>query len=120
MIAFERGRAGAGGLALGFNTVSKIFPGILGLLLLAQRRWHAIGWSAAWGIAVTVAAWIAVGTGDARRGRAAGSSSALGSATLATQAAAIAVNVFVVARGSYPLLNVPKRDRGGAGGTLRY
>ncbi len=62
MIAFERGRAGSGGLALGFNTVSKIFPGILGLLLLAQRRWRAIGWSAAWGIAVTVAAWIAVGT----------------------------------------------------------
>jgi hypothetical protein len=62
MVAFDRSRAAAGGLALGFVTVSKIFPGVLGLLLLAQRRWSAIGWCIFWSVVVTALAWLAVGS----------------------------------------------------------
>ena len=39
MIAFDRGRAGRGGFALGFSAVSKIYPGVLGIALLVERRW---------------------------------------------------------------------------------
>jgi hypothetical protein len=61
MIAFDRGRTAVGAVALGFATVSKIFPGILGLLLLAHRRWKAAGWTAVAGTAATVLALLAVG-----------------------------------------------------------
>ena len=38
MIAFERRHAARGGLMLGFSTVSKVFPGTLGVLLVTDRR----------------------------------------------------------------------------------
>ena len=41
MIAFSRGRTLAGGFALALCAVSKIFPGVLGLVLLVQRQWRA-------------------------------------------------------------------------------
>ena len=41
MIAFYRGGSVLGGVALGFCAVSKIFPGVLGIVLLMQRRWTA-------------------------------------------------------------------------------
>ena len=41
MIAFARGRTVAGGVTLGLCAVSKIFPGVLGLVLLMQRQWRA-------------------------------------------------------------------------------
>ncbi len=62
MIAFERGRAGRGGVALGFPVVSKIFPGVLGVLLLVERRWRAIAWTVVWSAAFTAAAWLMVGS----------------------------------------------------------
>ena len=43
MIAFERSRTVLGGAALGFCAASKIFPGVLGIVLLVQRRWAAAG-----------------------------------------------------------------------------
>ncbi len=45
MIAFDRGRAGRGGFALGFSAVSKIYPGVLGISLLVERRWGAVAWT---------------------------------------------------------------------------
>ena len=62
MIAFDRGREGRGGLALGFSAVSKIFPGVLGVLILVERRWRAIAWTLAWSVVLTLAAWLAVGS----------------------------------------------------------
>ena len=62
MIAFDRGRAGRGGFALGFSAVSKIYPGILGISLLVERRWGAVAWTAAWSLFFTAAAWLVIGS----------------------------------------------------------
>ena len=37
----------AGGAALAFATLGKVFPGILGVVLLAGRRWRAVVWTVA-------------------------------------------------------------------------
>ncbi|MGH9867765.1 MAG: glycosyltransferase family 87 protein [Candidatus Polarisedimenticolia bacterium] len=58
MMLFERGHAAPGGTLLAFVTVSKLYPGLLVIYLLARRRWAAVGWTAAMGMvfaAVTVA-----------------------------------------------------------------
>lgn len=44
MALFWRNRPVAGGALLGF-TVFKLFPGILGIYLIATRRWRALGWT---------------------------------------------------------------------------
>jgi hypothetical protein len=62
MLAFDRARNSAGGLALGFAAASKIFPGVLGLVLIATRRWKAVAWTIGWSIALTLLAWILVGS----------------------------------------------------------
>ena len=62
MIAFDRGRVGRGGFALGFAAVSKIYPGLLGVLLIARRQWRAVAWTVAWSAAFTAAAWLMVGS----------------------------------------------------------
>ena len=62
MIAFERGRAVRGGLALGFPAASKVFPGLLGVLLIVERQWRAVAWTVAWAVAFTAAAWLVVGS----------------------------------------------------------
>jgi alpha-1,2-mannosyltransferase len=62
MIAFDRGHAARGGFALGFPAVSKVYPGVLGVLLLVDRRWSAVAWTLAWGLAFTAAAWFMVGS----------------------------------------------------------
>jgi hypothetical protein len=51
MIAFDRERDVLGGALLAFAAVSKLFPGLLVIVLLARRRWRAAGLTAAWGIA---------------------------------------------------------------------
>ena len=50
MIAFDRGHAARGGFALGFPAVSKVYPGVLGVLVLVDRRWSAVAWTLAWGL----------------------------------------------------------------------
>lgn len=62
MIAFDRGRARRGGFALGFSAVSKVYPGVLGIALLVERRWGAVAWTAAWSLVFTTAAWLALGS----------------------------------------------------------
>jgi hypothetical protein len=62
MIAFDRGHVGRGGFALGFAAVSKVFPGLLGILLVDRRQWRAVGWTLAWSAVFTAAAWLMVGT----------------------------------------------------------
>ena len=61
MVAFERGRNGRGGSLLGFSIVSKIYPGMLGILLAVDRRWSGIVWTAAWAAAFALAAFLWLG-----------------------------------------------------------
>jgi len=49
MVLFERRRCAAGGALLAFATVSKLFPGMLVLYLVARRDWRAVAWTAALG-----------------------------------------------------------------------
>jgi glycosyl transferase family 87 len=49
MLALERGRHALGGGLLAALTLSKVFPAILVLLLLFQRRWRAAAWTAGFG-----------------------------------------------------------------------
>ncbi|MCB9762047.1 MAG: DUF2029 domain-containing protein [Alphaproteobacteria bacterium] len=50
MVAFHRGRSSLGGLLLAFAALAKISPGLLGVLLLTQRRWRDVGWTALWAL----------------------------------------------------------------------
>ena len=50
-----------GGVALGFCAVSKIFPGVLGIVLLMQRQWKAAAATIAAGAVVIALALLAVG-----------------------------------------------------------
>lgn len=61
MILFERGRAVTGGALLGF-ALFKIFPLLLGVYLLINRRWAALAWTTAFCAAYTLVAWLWIGT----------------------------------------------------------
>lgn len=49
MIAFRTGRDAAGGFLLAASIASKLFPGILLVVLLVRKRWSALSWTAAMG-----------------------------------------------------------------------
>ena len=51
-----------GGAALGFCAVSKIFPGVLGIVLLMHRQWKAAAATAAAAVVIVALALLAVGT----------------------------------------------------------
>jgi hypothetical protein len=61
MVAFDRGRPALGGALLAFAILSKISPGLLGVVLLAQRRWRDALWTAGFGLGWTVLALIVFG-----------------------------------------------------------
>lgn len=50
MVAFDKRREGIGGALLAFTILSKLSPGVLGIVLLAQRRWRAALWTAGLGL----------------------------------------------------------------------
>ena len=50
MVAFQQDRPAAGGALLAFTILSKISPGVLGIVLLAQRRWRSAAWTAGFGV----------------------------------------------------------------------
>lgn len=56
MLAFERGRPAVGGALLGALTLCKIFPGILLLLLVFQRRWRSVAWTAGFALVMVITA----------------------------------------------------------------
>ena len=62
MIAFDRGRNVTGGLGLGFVSAAKIFPGVLGLILLVNRQWKAVLSTIGWSLALTLLAWMMIGS----------------------------------------------------------
>jgi hypothetical protein len=50
MVLIERGSEATGGAVLAFMAMSKIYPGMLVIFLLAQRRWRALAFTAGAGI----------------------------------------------------------------------
>lgn len=62
MVAFDRDRPRLGAALLAFAILSKISPGILGVLLLAQRRWREALWTAAFGLFYLVVSLLLFGT----------------------------------------------------------
>jgi hypothetical protein len=61
MLAFQRKWDVLGGLLLASAIVAKIFPGVLGLVLVMQRRWRAAAATAAGAVALAAAARLIVG-----------------------------------------------------------
>lgn len=55
MVAFDRKAHAVGGVLLAWGIATKLFPGILLLLLLLQRRWRAAAWTATWGMLLVIA-----------------------------------------------------------------
>jgi alpha-1,2-mannosyltransferase len=61
MALFERRRFAAGGALLAYSTLSKLFPGLLLVYLLARRQWRALGWTAGFGLLLALITWADVG-----------------------------------------------------------
>ncbi len=66
MFLFERRRWAAGGALLAFVTAGKLYPGLLIVYLMAQRRWRAVAWTAAFGIALVALSFIDLGSATYR------------------------------------------------------
>lgn len=63
MVAFDRGRPAIGGALLAFAILSKISPGVLGLILLVQRRWRAAAFAAGFGLLFLALSLLTIGAG---------------------------------------------------------
>jgi hypothetical protein len=61
MVLFDRRRYALGGVLLAFATVSKLYPGMFVVYLLARRDWRAVGWTIAWSVALVVASVVDTG-----------------------------------------------------------
>lgn len=66
MVAFHRGREPVGGALLAFSIFSKISPGVLGIVLLVQRRWRGAAWSVAFGVVFLALSTLLLGGGPLR------------------------------------------------------
>ncbi|MFQ5600433.1 MAG: glycosyltransferase 87 family protein [Candidatus Krumholzibacteriia bacterium] len=66
MVAFERKHDWLGGLLLGFSMLSKVFPGILLVYLILQRRWRPVIWTAGASLAILVVTLSLFGAGPVR------------------------------------------------------
>ena len=62
MLAFERDKHALGGLGLALATIAKISPGILGLTLIAQKRWRAVLWTGGFGVLLVLLSLVPFGT----------------------------------------------------------
>ena len=61
MALFERRRWAPGGALLAYATVSKLYPGLLLVYLLARRKWRAVAWTAAFGLALALLTFVDTG-----------------------------------------------------------
>ena len=66
MVAFHRDRPVTGGALLAFAILSKISPGVLGVVLLAQRRWRCATWTAVCGGLLVAASLVTAGVAPVR------------------------------------------------------
>lgn len=62
MVAIQRDRPATGGALLAFAILAKISPGVLGIVLLAQRRWRAVAWTAGFGALYVALSLLLIGT----------------------------------------------------------
>jgi hypothetical protein len=63
MLLFRRRRWAAGGALLAYATVSKLFPGMLLVYLLARKEWRAALWTAAFTVALVLLTALDIGWG---------------------------------------------------------
>lgn len=66
MVALERAHTKVGGALLALAILSKLSPGILGIVLLGQRRWRAAAWAAAAGVVLFTLSILTIGVGPTR------------------------------------------------------
>jgi len=64
MVLFERRRWAAGGALLAFATVSKLYPGLLIVYLIARRQWRAVAWTSAFAAAFSLVTLWMLGSGQ--------------------------------------------------------
>jgi len=62
MLAVERGRNALGGALLAAAVLAKLFPGLLLLMLVVQRRWRALAWTVAMGVGIVGLSLAVLGT----------------------------------------------------------
>ncbi|TMQ63799.1 MAG: DUF2029 domain-containing protein [Candidatus Eisenbacteria bacterium] len=62
MALFERRRWGMGGALLAYATVSKLYPGLLVVYLIARREWRAVAWTAGMSVALAAVTVIDIGS----------------------------------------------------------
>lgn len=63
MMAFADGADRRGGGLLAAATLAKIAPGLLGVVLLVQRRWRGVAWTVAWALGFTALSLAVMGWG---------------------------------------------------------
>ena len=61
MYFFDRRRHVLGGALLAFAIAGKLYPGVFVLYLLLKRDWRAVGWTAAFGVALIAVSFADVG-----------------------------------------------------------
>lgn len=61
MLCFARRRDAAGGLLLAYAIASKIYPGMLVIYLVTQRKWRAVAWTAGCGVALVAFSLLDIG-----------------------------------------------------------
>ena len=63
MVLIHRGRGAMGGALLAFATLSKLFPGMLAVYLLAKRQWSALAWTSVFSVAFIAGSVLLFGPG---------------------------------------------------------
>jgi len=66
MVAIQRDRPIVGGPLLAFAILSKLSPGVLGIVLLAQRRWRGAAWAAGSGVVLFALSILTIGPSPTR------------------------------------------------------
>jgi hypothetical protein len=61
MVWFQGRRWAAGAALLAYSILAKLYPGVLGVYLLARRQWRAAAWTAAFGLVLLAATAIDIG-----------------------------------------------------------
>jgi len=61
MLAVAKGRDALGGTLIAAATLAKIFPGLLLVVLVVQRRWRAIGWTITSAAGISLVALLVIG-----------------------------------------------------------
>lgn len=62
MVCFEGRRWAAGAAVLAWSILAKLYPGVLGVYLLARRQWRAAAWTAAMGVVILGLTVVDIGT----------------------------------------------------------